>query len=116
MQVALDYIGKRGATVGVTKEKRIKFVLLKLLHFTLLFYFHLIYISNCYAGMPKRFFRKKCFLMLVLGSIVRQKRLITLGKEFFCKFLFTCLWLLLLNHYHFLFSPGISSIGFFYVH
>lgn len=26
MQVALDYIGKRGATVGVTKEKRIKFV------------------------------------------------------------------------------------------
>lgn len=24
LQVALDYIGKRGATVGVTKEKRIK--------------------------------------------------------------------------------------------
>ena len=24
MQVALDYIGKRGATVGVTREKRIK--------------------------------------------------------------------------------------------
>ena len=23
-QVALDYIGKRGATVGVTREKRIK--------------------------------------------------------------------------------------------
>lgn len=36
MQVALDYIGKRGATVGVTKEKRIKFVL-KLLHSILLF-------------------------------------------------------------------------------
>lgn len=32
IQVALDYIGKRGATVGVTKDKRIKFVLLKLLH------------------------------------------------------------------------------------
>jgi hypothetical protein len=26
LQVALDYIGKRGATVGVTKEKRIKWV------------------------------------------------------------------------------------------
>lgn len=26
-QVALDYIGKRGATVGVTREKRIKCVL-----------------------------------------------------------------------------------------
>lgn len=26
-QVALDYIGKRGATVGVTREKRIKYVL-----------------------------------------------------------------------------------------
>ena len=25
MQVALDYIGKRGATVGVTKEKRIQY-------------------------------------------------------------------------------------------
>lgn len=28
LQVALDYIGKRGATVGVTREKRIKYVLL----------------------------------------------------------------------------------------
>ena len=27
LQVALDYIGKRGATVGVTREKRIKYVL-----------------------------------------------------------------------------------------
>ena len=27
LQVALDYIGKRGATVGVTKEKRIKYVM-----------------------------------------------------------------------------------------
>lgn len=26
LQVALDYIGKRGATVGVTREKRIKYV------------------------------------------------------------------------------------------
>lgn len=25
LQVALDYIGKRGATVGVTKEKRIQY-------------------------------------------------------------------------------------------
>ena len=25
MQVALDYIGKRGATVGVTREKRIQY-------------------------------------------------------------------------------------------
>lgn len=31
IQVALDYIGKRGATVGVTKEKRIKYVLANLL-------------------------------------------------------------------------------------
>jgi hypothetical protein len=31
IQVALDYIGKRGATVGVTREKRIKYVLANLL-------------------------------------------------------------------------------------
>ncbi|GAU26901.1 hypothetical protein TSUD_03040, partial [Trifolium subterraneum] len=30
-QVALDYIGKRGATVGVTKEKRIKYIIHRLL-------------------------------------------------------------------------------------
>ncbi|GJV96015.1 RNA polymerase II second largest subunit [Tanacetum coccineum] len=30
-QVALDYVGKRGATVGVTKEKRIKYIIHRLL-------------------------------------------------------------------------------------
>lgn len=33
LQVALDYIGKRGATVGVTREKRIKYVFLEFFDF-----------------------------------------------------------------------------------
>lgn len=52
--------------------------------------FHLLLnlIRIIYAGMLKRFFRKKCFLMLVSANIVRQRKLIILGMSSFSWFLF----------------------------
>ncbi|KAF6143376.1 hypothetical protein GIB67_001320 [Kingdonia uniflora] len=58
----LDYTGKRGSTVGVTKEKRIKK-------------------DNCIvscADMRKVYFKGKCFLMWAWESIVKPRKLITL--------------------------------------
>ncbi|KAF3451172.1 hypothetical protein FNV43_RR07264 [Rhamnella rubrinervis] len=52
-QVALDYIGKRGQTVGVTKDKRIKYA--------------------------KEILQRKCFPMLALENFVRRKKLTILG-------------------------------------
>ncbi|KAK4399114.1 DNA-directed RNA polymerase II subunit RPB2 [Sesamum angolense] len=54
-QVALDYIGKRGATVGVTREKRIKYMLLKL-------------------GTRKRFSKKEMLPHVGVGEYCETKK------------------------------------------
>jgi hypothetical protein len=66
------------------------------------------------TGMPKRFFKKKCFLMSVLENTARPKKLITSGKIFDFGGILTYASgdMALANK----FCSGISFTGFYFVH
>jgi len=124
----LDYIGKRGATVGVTREKRIKYVyfkthIIEMLCYLFYWLLQIVASINCFisfilfSGMQKKFFKKRCCLMLVLESTVKLKKLTILGmlptfifEENFgnvqgTNLILSCVLLL-----------DTSFIGFFFVH
>ena len=81
--VALDYIGKRGTTVGATKEKRIKYAIQQLVVTWLPL--------TSYLPLPdtqEKFCRRKCSPMSVFQSTAKPRKPISLATWYI-----DCYWL-----------------------
>lgn len=82
--------------------------------YELLQVFMISFLCILLTGMPKRSFKKKCFLMLVQEIIVKQRKLIILG-EFAFAFVVSS-DLVVEFHNLLLLLPDILLIGFYFVH
>lgn len=69
-KVALDYIGKRGSTIGVTKEKRIKYALSLI---------YICYVTLFFAAQTKSYFNRYA------REILQREMLPHVGTEECCE-------------------------------